>query len=62
MRTTLGPVAVILTAAMGLAAGLAGGATALAQGGGTSPEALLQQTLRTGDSTIPKEGAGEQFG
>jgi hypothetical protein len=36
--------------------------TALAQGGGGSPEALLQQTLRTGDSTIPKDGAGEQFG
>jgi hypothetical protein len=62
MRTTRGPAGAIVTAAMGLAAVLGGGAAARAQAGGGSPEALLQQTLRTGDSTIPKEGAGEQFG
>ncbi len=61
MRTTRGPVGGTCAAVMGLAVLLAGGATALAQEEG-SPEALLQQTLRTGDSTILKEGAGEQFG
>ena len=61
MRTTLRPVGMTFAAVMGLAAALAGEATALAQDGG-SPEALLQETIRTGDSTIPKDGAGEQFG
>jgi hypothetical protein len=45
---------------LGLAIVLATVSTALAQGG--SPDSLLQQTIRGGDGTIPKEGAGEQFG
>jgi len=47
---------------LGLAAMFGGGATVSAQRGGDGPDALLQQTLRTGDSTIPRDGAGEQFG
>ncbi len=61
MRTTLGPAGVTLPTLMGLAVVLAGGAAAWAQEE-RSPEDLLQQTLRDVNSTIPKDGAGEQFG
>ncbi|MGD1002808.1 MAG: hypothetical protein ABSA67_19130 [Candidatus Brocadiia bacterium] len=61
MSTTLGPVGVTFAAVMGLAAVLAGGATAFGQDE-SSPQALLEQTLRDVNSTIPRDGAGEQFG
>ena len=60
MKTTLRPGGVTLAAVMGLATLLGTVSTALAQGG--SPDALLQQTLRTANGAIPKDGAGEQFG
>ena len=50
-----------LADADGLAVVLAGGAAAWAQEE-RSPEDLLQQTLRDVNSTIPKDGAGKQFG
>ncbi len=60
MRSTTKPVGASVLLVLGLAGVLGSVSTALGQG--ATPDALLQQTLRTGEGTIPKDGAGEQFG